>query len=91
MRRLKAFLIYLAMASLSTALAASPTKHDFEKCKKLAVSYLDFCLQGSENKCWEKSKASHKACRIKIMKSYQDMGPKRKAEENKLKLLNKMT
>lgn len=86
MRRLRVFWVYLAMICLSSVLAASPTKHDFEKCKKLAVSYLDFCLQGSENQCWEKSKASHRACRIKVIKSYQDLDLdlKRKAEENRI-------
>lgn len=86
MKRLSAFVIHCVLILVSISVFASPTSHDFKKCEKLAVSYLDYCLKGDKKDCWGKSQKSHDACRLQVIQSYQDMTPKRKAEEARSKL-----
>ena len=86
MKRLSAFVLHCTLISVSISVFASPTSHDFKKCEKLAVSYLDYCLKGDKNDCWGKSQKSHDAYRLQVIQSYQDMTPKRKTEEARSKL-----
>ncbi|WP_036178617.1 hypothetical protein [Marinomonas sp. MED121] len=91
MRKIKTVLIYIMFISLTNLAFASPTSHDFKKCQKLAVSFLDYCLKGNEKSCWQRSEENHEACRIQVIKLYEEMTPQRKAEEMRIKLLNQST
>lgn len=74
---LKRTMLKTIFLCVSGTLFASPTSYDYEKCNTLAVAYLEHCLTGNEDACWQRSKLSYQVCRDDIAKSYSDIKSKR--------------
>lgn len=83
--------IYLSLLLANSAAIASPTDNEFDKCKSIAVAYIEKCLliepYYNNTHCWTESEQAYTSCYKKIIKSHsrsnQDAYKKayKKAEE----------
>lgn len=61
-----AVLVLFSIFALPKNLYASPTSDEFKKCKKLAVIYLQYCLDNNDKDCWKNSEGNYKSCLKKV-------------------------
>lgn len=53
-----------------TCTNASPTHNEFERCNKLAIAILEYCLKDGDDDCWSKSKTGYQSCRKDVIQRH---------------------
>ncbi len=90
---LKKLSVLTAISSASFGLLASPTSNEFKSCNKLAVKYLETCLDkninSKANGCWKTAETQFKQCVAKVKNSHNSSLRKEREKEEKLKLQKK--
>ncbi len=64
----------LLLTLYCSAIFASPTINEFDRCKKLSVAMLEYCIKDesyNDNKsCWDRSRGSYEDCYRDVFKEH---------------------
>ncbi len=83
----KPYILALITTVICIHAYASPTSNEFEKCRKLAVTLLDYCIQENLTRpdatCWQKSQTEFKTCSKKVQLDHNRLQQDQKRPQQK--------
>lgn len=68
------YVLFIMLTSLVNDVFSSPTINEFDRCKKLSVASLKYCIKvepyNDNESCWVKSRAMYQKCYDDVFKGH---------------------